>query len=125
MTCASQVHHFLCIKDDKSSKMNVLLEQALWLADATLARFATPECVETRTWEQIAREMQQNSVCTTGNLGPKYLPDFESWACWQQHKCLTKIEHVSGDAMCYVYDEKAKKWLAWGLKSEVFECSQR
>jgi hypothetical protein len=96
--------------------------QALWLLDATVTRFAFPECIETRKWEQIAEEMQTNSFFSTGHLSPQHLPYFEDWACWQEHSCLTRIQHASGDAMCYVYDEKDRKWLAWGLKSEVLHC---
>ncbi len=95
--------------------------QVLWLADATITRFAMSECVETRKWEQIVEEMHNNDKFSTGILKSDH-PDFEVWACWKQHSCLTKVHHVDGDAMCYVYDEKATKWHAWGLSSEVFQC---
>jgi hypothetical protein len=85
------------------------------------------ECVETRTWEQIAIEMQQDTKFSTGTLVSEFLSpeEFEMWGCWKDHGCLTQVQHAAGDAMCYVYDEKNKKWIAWGLQSEVLTCEAK
>jgi len=105
-------------------KINLYGLQAPWLDDAIINRYALPECVEVRTWEQIARELQSDTSFTTGTLKPEYLPDFEVWGCWKHHSCLSKFQHASADdAMCYVFDETKSKWLAWGLQSEVFKCA--
>ncbi len=97
--------------------------QATWLAEATAARFAAPECVETRTWEDIAAEGLVAPAFMTGGLGSEFWPDFWAWACWQQHLCMTAEQRKNGESMCYVYDENGSRWLPWGLYSEVFQCS--
>ena len=97
--------------------------QALWLADATATQYAVTECVETRTWEDIAKEKLKDPQFTTGGLGAEHWPNYRAWACWQHHSCLTPEHRESGDAMCYVYDERGRRWLAWGPQSQVMQCA--
>jgi hypothetical protein len=98
------------------------LQEAPWLAEATALRFKYDECIETRTWEDIAQEMQKSDFVTTGILASQFWKRYEAWVCWQQHECLSRVPHSPRDSMCYVHDEQSRKWLAWGLKSEVFLC---
>jgi hypothetical protein len=100
--------------------------QASWLDEETAARFASPECTETRTWQQIAADMQGNpSLFTSGGLGHRYLPHFRVWACWKQHACLTELQYHYGEEMCYVYHEGEKKWYPWDLGSALKVCAAK
>ncbi len=99
------------------------VQRAAWTTQATASQFGYDDCIETRSWEDIARTMKASSLITVGSLSGQYWPEYESWACFQEHKCLSLVTHSPGDAMCYVYDEVKKKWLPWGLDSEVLQCS--
>jgi hypothetical protein len=100
-----------------------LLQGAEWLANITALRFGYPECLETRSWQDVARELLDGALVTTGSLDRIYGQQYEAWACWQQHPCLSRISHSPHDAMCYVYDEIRYKWLPWGLQSELRQCN--
>ncbi len=96
--------------------------QVPWLSAATSARFRFPECVETRTWEDIAESAPDGaSIFSSGGLNYDH-PDFGVWGCWKVHSCLSKVPHEDGDAMCYVYHETEKKWFPWTLKSQTQHC---
>jgi hypothetical protein len=96
-----------------------------WLSSDVTQRFSPPECLETRTWEELARVMRdKQDMFTSGSLGAEKTENFLVWACFKEHTCLSVISHPDGDAMCYVYHESQKKWYPMGLSSEVFdECS--
>ncbi len=110
----------VCISSDSDWCLFVL-QQASWLSPATALRFSHPECVENRTWKDIAANTRnEKSMFTSGSLRKVYTPDhFHVWGCWKQHECLQRVPHVDGDSMCYVYHEKEHTWLPWKLRSEM------
>ena len=96
-----------------------------WLSTETLRIFDFPECVETRTWEQISESMRDKTDdFRSGTLRALTTLDFEAWACFKDHNCLTRVAHQSGDYMCYVFHEKQHTWYPWGLSSEVINAHQ-
>ena len=96
--------------------------QAKWLSPSTTARFAHSECTESRTWAQISQTMRTKShAFRSGSLGARRVEDFQVWACFSDHSCLTKVPHGPTDAMCYVYRESESKWYPWALSSEVVD----
>jgi hypothetical protein len=108
---------------DKYS-MTVTAYMPQWLTPANIARFKYQECVENRTWEEITAQGMDggDSSFSTGGLSEVVLPDFEVWACWEGHRCLSKVPHVQGDAMCYVYDEVNSRWIPWSVRSDMQQC---
>jgi hypothetical protein len=113
----------VCATSDDFTDDKNLMQGAVWTSEETAFQFAYDECIETSYWEDIARDMQTSSLITIGSLSGQYWPEYEAWACWQEHKCLSRIPHTLGDAMCYVYNEIEKKWYPWGLHSKVLQCS--
>jgi hypothetical protein len=87
-----------------------------------LARFQHNECVETRTWEDLAWQGPVDSFVTGCIDGLPYdmLVEWSTWACWQDHPCLAKVqEAVMGDFMCYVYNDLEDMWYPWSLKKWI------
>ncbi len=98
-----------------------IVQTAPWLSREVTSRFSAPECVETRTWEELAEVMRdKQDVFTSGSLGDRNSANFHVWACFKEHSCLSVISHSDGDAMCYAFHEAEEKWYPMGLSSEVF-----
>jgi hypothetical protein len=96
-------------------------QTAPWLSSSVSRRFSSPECVETRTWEELAEVMRdKEDMFTTGSLGNDKTVNFHVWACFKDHSCLSVVSHGEGDAMCYVFHEEEETWYPWGLSGEVF-----
>jgi hypothetical protein len=102
-----------------------LVQTARWLSSDVTQRFSSVECVEKRTWEELAHEMKgKQDIFTTGSLGTQKTENFHVWACFNIHSCLSVVSHSDGDAMCYAFHETQEQWYPMGLLSEVFsECS--
>jgi hypothetical protein len=95
-------------------------QAAAWLSSDVSQRFSSTECLETRTWEQLAQVMRDKTdLFTTGSLGDSETANFHVWACFKDHPCLSVVTHNDGDAMCYVFHETEEKWYPWGLSREV------
>jgi hypothetical protein len=88
------------------------------------SRFAYPECVENRTWPQLSKELKAKpGKLSTGGLGSLATEEFDVWACFPEHPCLSRVQNVViGDAMCYTFSEKDEKWYPWCLESEIQRC---
>jgi hypothetical protein len=92
-----------------------------WLMPEVIDQFSgIPECVETRDWSDIipvgeAEGLSMGGVGDAGRGDPKW----DVWACWGVHSCLGAVGAAADDYMCYAYNEEAKTWHPWGLKSEV------
>jgi hypothetical protein len=94
--------------------------QAPWFYSATISRFGRPECVESRTWEQIGEAWKSSpEKFSAGGLGWLSSEDFGQWYCFKEHKCLYTLSYASSyEAMCYVFNDKDEKFYAWCLESE-------
>jgi hypothetical protein len=94
-------------------------------------RFDYPECIESRSWQQIADNYRATPwLFKTGGLGSSATPDVKVWACFQNHPCMPKLVDPSSetyytDAVCYKFHEGHKAWVPWGLHSEIqhFRCN--
>jgi len=92
-----------------------------WLMPEVIDQYSgIPECVETRDWSQIIRvgESEGLSMGGVGDAG-RGDPQWDVWACWGVHSCLGAVGAAADDHMCYAYNEDAKTWHPWGLRSEV------
>ncbi len=102
--------------------------QRVWLSMSTFEQFRFPECVENRTWEELAGTLTSKTM-SHGGLGKLEYKRFEDWACFRNHLCLSVVAHAEGDMMCYVYDSDMRtestrsRWYAWALRSELQHCS--
>jgi hypothetical protein len=98
-----------------------------WLDPATVSRFDHPECVEVRTWQQIAQSILSESMpkndFATGGLGGLQTPEFGVWACFLAHPCVQHMGGQSTDSMCYAFSEDQQSWYPWGFKSDLKMCS--
>ncbi len=85
-------------------------------------RFLYSECMETRSWEHIVQQGPGDFFKTGGLGGLPYdmLAEWSTWACWQDHPCLSRLpEAVNGDFMCYVYNDLENKWYPWAVKNDI------
>lgn len=92
-----------------------------WLMPEVIDQYSgIPECVETRDWSQIipVGESEGLSMGGVGDAG-RGDPKWDVWACWGVHSCLGAVGAAADDHMCYAYNEDAKTWHPWGLRSEV------
>ncbi len=94
---------------------------------SVLERFAFPECVENRSWGMIAATYKDAPyMFSSGGLGALMDDDFEVYACFQGHPCLSLLRKMQPvaytEAMCYLYSEKRNTFFPWGLKSEINFC---
>jgi hypothetical protein len=96
--------------------------QQSWLEKATVNRFNFPQCVENRTWSQLASTYSLDTFIS-GGLGALSSGTFKVWACFAFHPCLSLVPHAQGDMMCYVFDEEKAHWYPWCLNSERAVCS--
>ncbi len=96
--------------------------QQSWLDKATIDRFRFPQCVENRTWEQLASTYSPGSI-KYGGLGQLSSNTFGVWACLPYHPCLSLVPHAEDDMMCYVFHEKDRTWYPWSLNSERISCT--
>jgi hypothetical protein len=101
-------------------------EEIPWISGTSMLRFAFTNCNETRSWEQVSDIYKSKpEMLTVGGLGTLRTDAFEVWACFSGHDCLQQVVEASyTDAMCYVFDEKFKKWYPWTHASErsKFSC---
>jgi hypothetical protein len=89
---------------------------------AGATRFAFHECMETRTWEQLAAAYKSAPHMLSSGGQPSFSggEDLKVWMCVQDHPCLALVTSgSSSDAMCYLYDERLNKW----YRSEMMSCS--
>jgi hypothetical protein len=87
-----------------------------------MARFQFNECIETRSWEDIARQGPGDFFETGGVAGLPHdmLAEWSTWACWRDHPCLSRLQGaVNGKFMCYVYNDLEDKWYPWAVKREI------
>lgn len=102
--------------------------------DASIAE-DFPECGETRTWKEILKDdlgVSGQSKGRTGGLGKIMVPDqFEVWVCLKKPQCIARLTadfdrnylvnatsiSTWQDFMCYVYDEKMKRFVPWTSES--------
>ncbi len=95
--------------------------QQSWLDKATLDRFRFLQCVENRTWQQLASSYSPGNMIS-GGLGLLSSEAFAVWACFSYHPCLSFLPHEQGDMMCYVFNEENEHWHPWYLRSELPIC---
>jgi hypothetical protein len=99
------------------------------LLHAGATRFAFHECMENRTWEQLASAYKSAPhMLSSGGL-PSFSggEDLFVWMCLQAHPCVDLVTPSgnsggSSDAMCYLYDERLNKWYPYALRSEMMSC---
>ncbi len=80
-------------------------------------RFDFPQCVENRTWQQLASTYSPDAIIT-GGLGLISSEAFRVWVCFASHPCLSFVPHDQDDMMCYVFNEVEQSWYPWCLNSE-------
>ena len=123
--CAEQPPASLCQPQHCSECQGEALPA--WLQEQW--RFTNPACRETRTWADILADHKRGAAGGTfksGGLGGLRTPGkFETWVCFQGHRCLAEVPGAaSDDHMCYAYDQSLAKFHAWGLNSELNLCTQ-
>lgn len=123
--CAEQPPASLCQPQHCSECQGEALPA--WLQEQW--RFTNPACRETRTWADILADHKRGAAGGTfksGGLGGFRIPGkFETWVCFQGHRCLAEVPGAaSDDHMCYAYDQSLAKFHAWGLNSELNLCTQ-
>jgi hypothetical protein len=96
-----------------------------WLDKAKSSRFSFPQCVENRTWQQLASFFTSDAMLISGGLGQLATGDFHVWACFgAPHPCLSVVSHAPGDSMCYAFNDKEQLWYPWCLNSERLLCQR-
>ncbi len=91
-------------------------------------RFDHPECIETRSWEQILEDYKYAPhMFTSGGLGMAQTPDFGVYCCFRGHPCLSKVapEADETESMCFLYHDGVGSWHPWILRSERNICNSR
>ncbi len=96
--------------------------QQSWLDKATADRFRFPQCIENRTWLQLAAAYSSDTIIS-GGLGPRSSEAFGVWACFAHHPCLSVVSRGPNDMMCYAFNEENEHWYPWCLKSEHIYCT--
>jgi hypothetical protein len=117
------LHVCTCVSSSSlncTSTESVSVFQLPWMSP----RFQYSECIETRSWEDIAQQGPGDFFKTGGIDGLPYdmLAEWSTWACWKDHPCLSRLqEAVNGDFMCYVYNDLEDKWYPWAMNKEIVQ----
>ncbi len=119
-------YHILWLVKCKNFYFWNLLQTMILQATMASSRFASSECNETRSWEEISSTyINAQHMFQSGSLGALATANFEVWACFWGHRCLYVLPqspNTKPDAMCYMYHEQQQMWHPWGLMSEIQMC---
>ena len=93
-----------------NDKMEVL-DRPVW---GSVSQYMTCTCP--LTWRDLHKDFTFfESTSRTGGLGKLMVEDkFENWWCTIDHMCAP-----SGDYMCFVWGEVERRFIPWGLNSEL------
>jgi hypothetical protein len=127
-SCNADAKIPICENGEETTSVSALFPSPPKFLKIDPSQFAFENCVERRSWEDIAAFYKNvPNLMTTGHLGSFADGSYRMWACFQQHPCLSEatVRALSPqDSMCYIYNENEKKWYPWGLQSEVSLCNQ-
>jgi hypothetical protein len=88
-----------------------ILERPVW---GSVSQYMTCTCP--LTWRDLHRNFTFfEATSRTGGLGKLMVEDkYENWWCTNEHMCAP-----SGDFMCFVWGEVERRFIPWGLNSEL------
>jgi hypothetical protein len=93
-----------------NDKMEIL-DRPVW---GSVSQYMTCACP--LTWRDLHKDFTFfESTSRTGGLGKLMVEDkYENWWCTTDHMCAP-----SGDYMCFVWGEVERRFIPWGLNSEL------
>jgi hypothetical protein len=88
-----------------------ILDRPVW---GSVSQYMTCTCP--LTWRDLHRNHTFfEAISRTGGLGKLMVEDkYENWWCTAEHMCAPP-----GDFMCYVWGEVERRFIPWGLNSEL------